>query len=196
MVAKIQEVQHFSEAPYLRSLVPNWSKLCSKVLYLQWFLRLITLLISAKIQDGDRNSENSTFTRGIISEVSSTQRVQNLLKMAPSLTIFTINDIFCFHGNSKWRQKFGKFNFFTGTISKVSSIQRVQNLLKMAPSLTIFTINDIFRFHGNSKWRQKFGKFNFFTGTISKVSSIQRVQNLLEITVSLTISMIFVNYSC
>ena len=64
----------------------------------------MTFSISAKIQDGRQNSGNSTFT-GTISKVSSTQRVQTLLKITLPLRDFQINDIFHFCQNSRWQPK-------------------------------------------------------------------------------------------
>ena len=40
-----------------------------------------------------------------ISKVSSTQRVQTLLKITLSLRVFEINDTFNFHQNSRWQPK-------------------------------------------------------------------------------------------
>ena len=97
-------------------------------------------LICAKILDSLSNSVNSTFFRGTITKISSTQSVQNLLKITLSVTVFKINNIFDFHQNSRWLIKFGKFSFFIGTTSKLFSF------LKIALSLTVFKIH-----HQNSR---------------------------------------------
>ena len=60
----------------------------------------MTFPISAKIQDGGRNSESSNIYRGVKERILSTQRVQNLLQIALSLTVFEINNIFHFRQNS------------------------------------------------------------------------------------------------
>ena len=63
----------------------------------------MTFSISAKIQDGDQNLGNSAFFRGTISKVSSTQRIQNLLEIALSLTFLEIDDILYFCQNTRWQ---------------------------------------------------------------------------------------------
>ena len=78
----------------------------------------MTFTISAKIQDDQQNSGNSTFFTGTISNVSSTQRVQTLLEITLSLKVFEINDIFNFHQYSRWQPKDGSqdkcvFAFYT-----------------------------------------------------------------------------------
>ena len=65
----------------------------------------MTFSISAKIQDSGQNYENSIFSIGTISKVSSTQRVQTLLKITLSPRVFEINDIFNFRPNSRWQPK-------------------------------------------------------------------------------------------
>ena len=93
MVAK---TQHFSEVLYPTSLVPTGGKICSKSLYLWCFFRSTTFSISAKIQDGGWNSGKSTFFRSTISDISSTQGLQNLLKITLFLMVFKIDIIFNF----------------------------------------------------------------------------------------------------
>ena len=102
-------------------------------------------------------------------KVSSTQRVQTLLKITLSLTVFGINDIFNFRQNS------GNSTFFRGTSCDFSSSHWVQNLLKIALFVMVFQINGIFDFRQDSIWRPKF----IFRSTTSKISGTQRVQNLL-----------------
>ena len=51
----------------------------------------------------NKNSRNSTFFTGTISKVSSTHRVQTLLKI--TLRVFEINDIFNFRQSSRWQPK-------------------------------------------------------------------------------------------
>ena len=56
----------------------------------------MTFSISAKIQDISRKSEMSNFLRGASGAVLSTLWVQNLPKIALTLMVFEINDIFLF----------------------------------------------------------------------------------------------------
>ena len=53
--------------------------------------------------------QNSKFLRGFKERLHITQRVQILIEIALSLTVFEINDIFHFRQNPRWRPKFGKF---------------------------------------------------------------------------------------
>ena len=60
---------------------------------------IMTVLISVKIQDGGRNSGNSTFFRDILRSL--VHSVQYFHKIPLSLTVFKINFIFNFHQNSR-----------------------------------------------------------------------------------------------
>ena len=55
----------------------------------------MTFSISAKIQDGGQNLEESKFFTGPRTVALSTQGIQNLPEIA--LTVFQINDIFHIH---------------------------------------------------------------------------------------------------
>ena len=70
-----------------------------------------------------------------LSKVSSTQRAQNLLKVALSLMGRETIDIFNFGKNSRWWPEFIKLKLLIVITAWVYSAQRVQNLLKIAPSL-------------------------------------------------------------
>ena len=59
---------------------------------------------------GSQFARNRFFCRGFKERVLN--RVQNLLQIALSVTVFEINDIFYFRQNSRWRPKFGKCKFF------------------------------------------------------------------------------------
>ena len=102
------------------------------------------------------------FIRGIKERLLSTHRVQNLLQIALSPTVFEINDIFYSRQNSRWRPKFGKFKYFQRLQERILTTQRVQNMLQIALSRTVFEITDIFSFRQNSRWRPKFWKFKYF----------------------------------
>ena len=83
MADEIQKIQHFSESLYLRFLVLKSIQNLLEIALSLTVFEINDIFISAKIQDGGQNLGNSTSFRGTTSEVSNTQRVKNLIKIAP-----------------------------------------------------------------------------------------------------------------
>ena len=104
--------------------------------------------------------------------ITTTLGVQNLPKIALSLTDFEINNIFHLCQNSRW---------WPQILQEWSLVpQGVQHLPKMALSPMVLEINDIFHFFQNSE------KSKFVRGPREVVLSTLGVQNLPQIALSLT----------
>ena len=129
MADKLLEIQLFSQAQYLRSLVPQGSKHCSKSLYLlrvfeindifnfrqnsRWQPKFRSLdkcifAFYAEIQDGRQKWQESDFCLKSPVDSLYTLRAKNFVKIALSRTVSEIS-VFTFHaeiqdGHQKWRE--------------------------------------------------------------------------------------------
>ena len=147
----------------------------------------MTFSISAKIQDGGQNSGNPTFFTGTIPKVSTTHRVQTLLKITLSLRVFEINDIFNFRQNSRWGPKScSKDKCVFAFYAEIQDGQqkwrqyvhspdtlRIKNFIKIALSQTVSKINAFLRFMQKFKMAAKNGR---------KVIFVKSCQQTLQIT--------------
>ena len=113
----------------------------------------MTFSISAIIQDGGQTSGNLTFFTGTISKVSSTQRVQTLLKITLSLKVFEINDIFNFCQNSRCQTK---FKMATKNGDKAIFVKCHQYTLQIPCGLKISSKSFI-----SNRFQDKFENFNY-----------------------------------
>ena len=101
----------------------------------------MTYSISAKIQDGRQNSGKSNFFTGTISKVSSTQRIQTLLKITLSQRVFETNDIFNFCQNQDGRQKWRESDFCEKSPVDSADNLQVRNFVEITLSQTVSKIN-------------------------------------------------------
>ena len=93
---------------------PGWRKAQSRLTSCPRMLSHMKQLALVGIEDGGQNSGNSSYFRGATCKFSSTQRLQNLLEIALSLTVFEINNkYFNFCQNSTCQLKIWKFNIFS-----------------------------------------------------------------------------------
>ena len=110
MADKIQEIQPFSKAVYLRSLLPMWSNIPSKSLSLNSFrdkqhFQFLPKFKMEKIWEMQHLSLALHVT-------SLVPKGSKMLGITLSVTVFKINDTFDFRQTLKWQPKFRKFNIF------------------------------------------------------------------------------------
>ena len=175
MVSEIINIFNFSQnsrwrPEYGKTIEPTGSKVHSKFLYLQQFLKSLTFFISTKNPRWQSDFGKVKLFRRIISRAySSTQRVQNLLEISLSLKII---DIFYFHQKTKMVVRLWKSKHILDALHAGSIVQKGKKIARNRSIFKNFEIIDILNFWQNSRWQPQFRKSKNF-----QTHYIQSLQN-------------------
>ena len=172
---KFWKFNFFSQALYLRSLVPKGSKQCSKSLYLLRVFEINDIfnfhqnprwqpksrsqdkcIFNAEIQDGHQKWPQSDFCEMSPVHSADTLRVKNFIKIAQSHTVSRINALLHFMQKIKMAAKSGGKAIF-GEKPPIDSADtlRVKKSVKITLSRTVSKINALLHFTQKFKMAAK-----------------------------------------
>ena len=205
MVAKIWEIQHFSEALHVTSLVPTGFKICSwqeneflvkspvdecvfffiftqKFKISHRFRDKSVFALYTEIQDGHPKWRKSDFWEKSPAGSAYTMWVKNLVKIPLSRTVSKINELLRFTQKFKMVAKKCMKTIFVKCCQYTQQIPCGSKLIEIAVSHTVSKINAFLRFTQ---------KFRFFLPKMAKKQFLGKVaKNLVEIALSCTVSKI------